>query len=725
MRASLALDYKLGCFYSSQAPQAVAARRARQTFDFLDDENPPPPPPPLDLSSQLKIDVNNILQGLVQVIAPEELIPVVCFKEHTFPLFLGSFNFDESSDPIVLPVICISRLELGKIVFVGSVDFVSHQLMQRAETSAFVENMISWGSDFKSQTMRIVVLGISQSITSTLQNDFSSYGFEIEVLKEKPSKISANIMFLSSDYDCNGIGEMIMDFVKNGGTLFVFGVKNSTYPINGVLEESGLAFSVCTLKSTNEILEPSNFDELNDVMFCNVKKRYEDFLDKCNSKDDVDLAALDKCVSQLRYYVSEFGEQNAPLALELTNKSYQFLQKIGYDNGDTICPDVIHSVITVMLMELIPKIAPRDVTPAPKIDLFPGLTGNVTLGNIKLKMTIKPDIWNQTGIWIPAGKVAGITSDYPITLQIGAHSLCLLLKPGPWKRWPTIVTRVHIEPNKMTLVATPFGGIAYILTEKAATISLVFSNVTRHPHYVEGKSNVWDSTKNYDVPWGELLFKTVCLTLPTKKLKAIKNIKAFGAALDHLITNTLSFVGIRSTEIKRIVFDIDLPKNEPICGECIFMDIEYFDALLQYQDSSTEILQLLTYICLHSIPMAFYDSEIELIISTLAACHSMIINWPDDPPVALIPFTPSKLFDNLWDLYSEKGVDPFAKAMQFLLNNKDISNATEAWGFFIKKLETECKKKLGHLADRFGHSGQLAQAHSDKLNVYQLEDAEM
>ncbi|OHT04410.1 hypothetical protein TRFO_06290 [Tritrichomonas foetus] len=719
----------MGCVFSSpHQTQAVRRARPQTTFEFYDEENPPPPPPPLELGEQLLLDTTNILNGLSQIYAPEDLVPVICFTEYSHPLFITSFSFDDQSDPIYLPIICFSRFGQGRFVFLGSLDFLTHTILHHTETTAFIENMITWGTDYKTQTIRIMILGFSPTLVSTLQGDFSSYGYILDTPKEVPTKITASLVFIASNYECENIGTTLVDYVKNGGTCIVFAVKSDKYPINYCLEESGLAFAVCTLKSKGSVIPMSNMEKIHSCLFTEVTKRYTDLLDNCQSKDDIDLSELDSCVSTLRYYVNGMGSVNAEHALALANKSYEFLQKKKNDEDEElICPDVIHSIITKKIMELIPKIAPESLVPAPRVDRFPGNAGkNIKLSNVKIRLSVKADIWNQTGVYIPPGMVAGITCDSSITLQIGCHALCLLLKPGPWKRWPTIVTRIPIDANKTAKVASPYGGIVYILTEKSKTITIVLSNVARHPYFVEGKHQIWEQTKGNEIPWGELLFKNICLTLPTKYMKTIRDISAFGASLDKLVDDINQFIGQKSVDSKKVVFDIDLPKNDPaVIGDCIFMNMEALESILYIHEASTEINQLLTYVCLFSIHCAFFDTEVELTISTLAACHAIKNSWPDEPTLATVSGTPPKIFYDLWDLYNEKGFQPFANAIQLLLNNKNLSNAGEAWIFFIQKLGESCERNLKHLTDRFGQAGQLSLASSDKLHVYQLDEGEI
>ncbi|OHT11662.1 hypothetical protein TRFO_03881 [Tritrichomonas foetus] len=720
----------MGCVLSNPA-QTNAARRVRQPIEFYDEEKQAPPPPPLETIDQLRIDCTNILQGLSQIHAPDWINPVVCLNDKAYPLFLASYKFEDRADHIDLPIIAFSRIQNGRFIFIGNLDFVSHPVLQHTETSAFVENMITWGADYKIQTIRITLLGFPPQLISTLQSDFSSYGYIVDSPKEVPATIMSSLVFIASDFVCENLEPIITDYVQRGGTVVVFAVQpeegiQPDFFMNSQLEQSGLAFAKCSLKPANKIISSSDPTSLDKFTFESTLETYFNILHEAETVEDVDVNLLDQAISQMRFYIGAMGVLNYDDALNITNESLQFLKKIGFQVDEGICPDVVHSLVSVVISELVPKLEPSKIEPAPLIELFPGNTGeSVRLTKIKLRIGMKSDSWNSTGLWLPAGTLGSITTDYPVTLQVGSHSLCLLVKPGPWKRWPIVVTRFIIEPNVPTEIASPFGGIIYFISDRNRTIHAVFSNVARYPYYVAQKQTIWDATKDIEVPWGEIQMKTLCVTMPTEAMKRIANLEEYCKLIDKLVIDAFSFVGAKPPDSRRVVFDVDLPQSTPVNSDALVIHIDSVDGIINIQQANSDILLLLSHLTVSSLNNAFYDIEIENTISTLAGCYAIKKAWPDEPPLVAVPGSPSRLFYDLFDLCNEKGHSPFAMAIQAVISSNVITNAKDAWQYFVNKLGRLCNMELPHLIDRFRQTGKLASESPEKLNVYQLEDCDI
>ena len=721
----------MGCVMSN-VTKTSPNRRPRPQLEPKDDDKRPPPPAPLEFVDQLRMDRTSILQGLSQIHCPEWTTPVVCLSERSYPLFLNTFKFEDRRESIELPVIAFSRVENGRFIFIGNIEFVSHPILQHTETSAFIENMITWGADYKIQTIKITLLGIPQPLVSTLQTDFSSYGYVVDAPKDPPLSLNSAIVFIASNYVCGHLNEMIIDYVKRGGTVICFAVQPEEggsngleFPINRQLAEAGLAFTSCSLKSTNKIISSSVPAVLDKYTYKNIIDRYVGLLNEYENEEDVDINALDDVISQLRFYIEAFTDLNYEEAHLLETESFKFLQKIGIKNEDGICPSVVHGLVTVVITEIVPKLAPSDITQNPLLEEFPGVTGkNVTLSKVKLRIGMKSDSWNSTGLWIPAGTVGTITTDSPIILQVGSHNLCLLVKPGPWKRWPIVTTRFVVEPNTLTEFASPFGGIIYFLTERNRTIHAMLNNISRYPYYVFQKPSIWEATQNLNIPWGEIQLKTIIFTMPTEYIKQIENLEEFCKLYEKLISDTFSFCGLKPSDLRRIVFDVDLLQNTPVSTDILVLHTDSMEGIINIHQANSDILQLLTYLVLASINGIFHDYEIELTIATIAGCYAIKKSWPDEPPLIALSVSPSKLFCELFDLSVEKGHTPYAMAIQTLSSAQNIKTAREAWQFFVEKLSRFCNKDLPHLTDRFRQTGQLAAESPEKLNAYLLENIE-
>lgn len=724
----------MGCVLSNPA-QTSAACRVNQTIDFSDEEpQEPAPPPMLDLIDQLRIDCTNILQGLSQIMAPEQINPVVLLQGCSYPLFLSEFVFEECSESIVLPIIAFSRVFNGRFVFVGSINFVSHSLLVHTETSAFMENIITWSADYKSQSIRITVLGFPQSIISTLQSDFSSYGYVIEIPKQVPKSFNTTIIFISSQYSCDSLEDKIVDYVKRGGTVVCFADNLSEQPennnrINSQLAVSGLAFSKQELTISNHIIPSSEISRLDNYTFKQTLDNYFDVLHQSNKEEDVDVSKLDDAASILRYYIKEMTDLNFDDAYKIGKESIDFLDKIGYIGDDhLICSSIVHGLVTVVMSEIIPKLSPPQIGPAPLVDCFPGkIDSHAQVFNIKVRIGLKVDALNSTGLYILPGHLAKVITDQPVTLQIGSHSLCLLVKQGPWKRWPTVVSRFYVEPGEVVEFSSPFGGILYFISEKNWSVHATFYNVLRCPYYVTQKKEMEIEPKSFFVPWGEIQSKLIIFTMPSKSIHQIFHLEDFCQTYDKLATDVYSFIGAKQQNLKRVIFDVDLPftNTTPVDIEgSIVMHIDNLDGILVLDHPNSDILLLLTHLAYSYILSTFQDRDIEMMLSTLAACYAVKKSWPDDPPLMTLPDSPTKLFCSLFDLCEDEGHEPFSLAIQSVAMKKDIRNSREAWLFFIAKLSKICKRELHEFMDKFNQTGKLLSQSSEELFMYRIDDCE-
>ena len=725
----------MGCVLSSN-PQTQPQRRHRQinSFPFYD-ETPPPvsaESQQIQPNQQIQCDLATIIQGLGKVFAPDNVTPVVCLSESSIPVFLSHFAFDEQAEAIELPIVALSRKNAGKFLYLGSVDFLSHSTFRHTETAAFIENIITWGADFRAQSVRIMLLGFPNSIASTLQSDLSSYGYIVDIPKETPKTISASLVFIASNYDCDEqIIEPLMNYISTGGTVAIFAQKDTEYPINRIFEESGLAFAACSLKQVVNNIDVLAYNELSEFTLESISHRYTDILEAASSLDDVDLSVLDDAVSKLRYYISEMGTQNYDDAEYLISKSLDFLSKTNYETDGAICPHVVHSVVAVIITEAIPRLNPERVTPAPFISYFPGESGKkIELGTIKLRITVKADRWNSTNIWMPAGVLSEITVDKSCIVQIGSHINCLLDKPGPWHRWPNITNRFSLIQNNPTRLATPYGGILYLLSDTTVSVNVSFSHVLRYPLFMFNQTReVYEKTRNNDVPWGEIMTSYSILTLPSKKILEIeensnRTLEEYCSLLDNFIENIYHFIGSKVTEPRRVVFDVDVPIEEPTMSDTIILNWDIVDSVIHMNKVDSELLTFFSGFALSILQHEFFDHEVEIIISNLAVCHAINTIWPTftDDSISILGYNAPKIFFDLWDIYTEKGPAPFMSSLQALILYKEKASSQEAWNFFIQKMSVACETKLRHLMDRFGQGGLLSTTSSLKLQSYQLDE---
>lgn len=723
----------MGCMGSAALSAANPSRRVRPQIQYFDDDEPPPPPPKLELDMQLEEDVRNILQGLSQIKTPDKINPVVCLEANAIPLYLCAFTYqDDDETSIELPIISISRVENSRFVFFGSINFLTPAIINHTETSAFLENTISWGSDYKVSTVKILLVSFPQSMVSTINTAFTSFGYLVETAPEFPENTSADIIFVPSDIKLEGLEEKIERIIAKGQCIFCFSSSTSgksgatmSFPINKIMRATGLAFATCSLTPVSQTVLTQSREHLKEETFIKISEKYLTFLQNYQDNGNSPIEDLDDLVSQLRYYVAELNFNQGTLAHQLASDSLVFLENTNYKTDEGICPEILHNIIAVILTELIPKIPPDLVTPIDYSEVFPGATPpDVKLLQVQSKKTIHMDTWSSTGLWLPAGVVGTVKCDANITIQIGSHSLCLLLKSPPWKRWPLVMTRFSIDSNESTEVASPFGGIVYILTETNRAVNIILGNFCRYPIYNKMNKADWEKTKDLDIPWCEIHSKYMIMTLPTSVIHTIEDKEEFCNDLDALITHVHDFIGQKITKSKRLIFDIDLPSDEPVIDECIVYNIDMLSGIINQKNPTPEYYKLVTYIALYMIKNTFYDHDLDLAISSVAALYALHSRWPDENIMCCCTGI-STIVRQLWDIYNSNGIDPFAQSINSLMKNNEVENSHDAWMLFISSMGKIIGKPCHLISDGFGQSAQLAPVSSDRLHMYQLDSNEI
>lgn len=706
----------MGCIASSAAPSKyMAQRQQRQQMDFYDEENPPPPPPPLPLEEIIKIDVMKILQGLNQIRAPQDMTPVVCLNEYAFPLYLGSFVFDEENNGHVdMPVVAFSHNVRVKFVYFGSIGFLQHSMIQNTETAAFLENTITWASDYKVSTIRVYLYNLPKNVTNTLIADIQSYGYNVDSGPDLP-KAPYDVVFCSTaNQDVAGIAKL----AKAGMAIFYF-YAPPYQPSSKLLTFSGLGFPQCSLKSSSIFMRNSSEAVLRQYLISNVIDEYFRVLDS----PEIEVSDLDNIVSKLRYYISEMNHDNAELINKLQQKSMEYLAKTNFRNGDVMCEDTRQCMVCIILSELINKIPPDDVVAAPDLDLFPGITDEKTCTK-RLSIDTKMGIWHSTGLWLQAGQKAVIETSNHVTVQIGAQTLCLLLKEFPWKRWPSVITTYYISPNMPTTISSQFGGPVFILSEKNHSVSVSIEGCSIYPYFLYEKPNVWENTKSSTIPWGEIETKYVNINLPARMIHNEQKIGQLCKRIDQFMQYIREFQAIQVINFKsRLVFDVEVPKGEPIVEDVVFMSIEDVST---YLTNATEDKLLFTILLLAQSQIIdfFMSSVIERSVASCAVRYALSKIAPNQKVPEFLDTKAPYLFKPLWSVCSKHGVNPFSAALrrQATLTFEDDN---EAWKSFVQTLGQSAGSDFTKVLDLGAKPGMLLEQSSECLAQYQLDQSSL
>ena len=730
----------MGCTSSASAQQMRVRNMHRsvsnpELYRQTSDEILNTAPLILTPREKLKKELNALLDGISSIPIPSNITPVVTLSEDAFPLFLMDFDFDGIDHvSINLPFAAFTNTEKGKYIVFGSADFLQHKMIMKTETSAFVENLGIWGTDFKIKSIKVLIYGFSSGFSSSLASDLESFGYNVDHnLSEFPEKLSYDFIYIPSSLNDPAILAKLEEYAKRGCLcVFVLDKANETphiYGINALINKVGIGIPTCSVTPSGSTAITHKYDDLEARSFPYLCTKFLGLL----SSPNPNIESIDELVATLRFYVSCLSVSQGELTASLANECWDFLIKNGYDNDNIYCADITLSVIAVLLIDIIQHIPPHFIKTAPPAEYFPGLCGDVTFENRKIKMKISHKTMLSTDLYLPPGVVGRIHSSSPIIVQIGSHDAILLNRTGSWKRWPAISTTIEVGDQPIE-IASPFGGIVYIGAAENKNTSIHFHNFCKFPRY-SVRDDSWFDTMDIPVPWGEIQLKAITMTLPTNMMLVFKDkMKDNFEMIEQLLTIAHNFIGLREGACRRVVFDIDLENNQPVVGELVLYSIDELPNAIDAFHYSPSFLKLLSLIIMAAIPEGTLDDDATMALATVSVCAAIKELYPFELPenLNLNESGNPELFFEMWQVAQDKPRQ-FSEATIRFLSQKLSPDVpmVERWNMFMDMLQQGGTNSLGpfalknapsliRLSDRFKMTSFLSASSSDLLQEYQV-----
>jgi hypothetical protein len=331
--------------------------------------------------------------------------------------------------------------------------------------------------------------------------------------------------------------------------------------------------------------------------------------------------------------------------------------------------------------------------------VFPGVTGAVSLLEWPVKLSLKPDMWVSTGLWLPAGVAGQIALAKPldnVSIQVGSHCESLLVQPGPWKRWPSVTTEFELSKTNVDL-GSIFGGIVYAVLspqvpEEAPAsldVKMTFRNLCQYPRFLHSDPAVWKATKDIDVPWGEIDFGDIIFTLPAASMRRIRDFDRLKKKYDEMLSQLTGFMSHKIEQPYRIVFDIELPEDGPrfsYPSVLLLDDIE--GVLIDLETPNMNLFKALSLIAIVSIREDCFDVQIETALASAAAAIVFKGIFPKFDPFHFDGLTLPPLFAELWKIHNsfDKSLIP---ALVGVFQDPDYPIAEgpeDLWVAFVREL---------------------------------------
>ncbi|OHT02909.1 hypothetical protein TRFO_06975 [Tritrichomonas foetus] len=693
----------MGCGFSNQRPKISAQIATKQIPS--DNEDP--------ISSQRSTEeafYDQIMKDVETISKPDDINPIVCLDINSFPLVVARLYLNEETPTnISLPIISASTYGDGRVVCFGSIEYMSKSSLNVKDTKHMVYNCLKWAVNRARTTKPALLLNIPEPYQTEFRKYLEKHSINTEMSEDISNFNDYRLIITTSSCPAS---ELFEEFVNDGGALVCFfntasdsnnGDDEMSFSMNKVLSNFGLGFTLCTLNvgefNTNRIKASSNFSDIKDICFRSAVDDYQNEI----SKSSVSETILDDLVTTLRFYlailsVDSGNSESSELIQRTVNSTWEYLKDSGYNSPDGLCPKISHSICIILLSQLTYKLPPAEIKPVPEVEIFPGKVGNIKCGTFKKRFKISSFEWVSTGLFLPYGIIATVRPSQlfdHVHLQIGAHHESLLSKQGPWKRWPNIIMSYPLSFPELR-IASPYGGLVFIvidnlksenqLNEEEIELEIEFENFVECPRLDFNDSSIFDSTKNIEVPWAELDLQSIIFTIPSSYLHKITNQKELCDRFSKLVNKIIDFTS--SSENRRpfrVVFDIELPEDQPVCGYPLVFLIDDIDSILFCDEPTPELLTLLTLLTIVSIRENCLDSITESAVSQIAASLAIREVWNKYCPLNVI--TNDTLFSSFWTIESF-APNVLKKTLEMFQNpNFSVQDTPEEkWGVFVREM---------------------------------------
>lgn len=198
-------------------------------------------------------------------------------------------------------------------------------------------------------------------------------------------------------------------------------------------------------------------------------------------------------------------------------------------------------------LEDLKRAAPEEVRAHPSASEFPGeVAPDAARQPVELTADGNAIGWQGTGLYAPAGEVLTIRAldggdAAGFDVRIGCHT-DRLWRLASWKRAPEISREWSLEagPAEETRVASPFGGLVYIIADKQAkgrAVRLEVRGAVRAPRFIRGQTTIteWRETISaYPAPWAELEGRKIIVSVPSSAVRSLDDPEALMTLWDRI-----------------------------------------------------------------------------------------------------------------------------------------------------------------------------------------------
>ncbi|MBL8858328.1 MAG: hypothetical protein JNL28_07495 [Planctomycetes bacterium] len=478
---------------------------------------------------------------------------VAVFGENAFPVVVGKI-----SDDVRAPVVAAAEFGKGRIVAFAHSGYFAKDTLRQEDGARFMENCVRWAARKPKGKVSIRVSDGNAEFIEFL----NAAGFDARATSglRNLSTSDTDVLFQFKN-DSGDDAAAVESFVAKGGGLFVAqtpwgwmqlnpGKSLATdHPGNALLVKAGLAWVDGTLDAT----AAGAFTVGPTPEFVHASHALDALLAAKNT------ARWKKAdAAQARWSIlaplSVLAADDKVLRPRLAKLTARADSVIPSANAPLKDKDLVARIAFAVDMEERLAAAPADVRAHPAAAEFPG---SVSAQAPRVTRTIEIDTripnWHSTGLYAAPGEIVEVelpsnSKAKNLTVQIGAHTDDLTDKDA-WSRCPRVVVKTPITQAK-TQLASPFGGLVYVLVPKKAaheTVKLLIANVVEAPRFIAGETDVaqWKSKlRALPGPWAEIETKKVIITVPAEFVRNLDNPDELCVFWDRVMDAIADLAGI-------------------------------------------------------------------------------------------------------------------------------------------------------------------------------------
>ena len=557
----------------------------------------------VDPQQTLQYDLCLLLKSVDSIPRSNSGKTISVFGQFAVPVVTSVLKFEEDPDlKIKFAKIAISRHELGRIIVFRHISTITSCVPGNNKHTLFLQKTLRWIGGPHPSTRMLCLYKIDAQYRRQLKTNLEGLGFGIDIQDNIENVLAYTIIFVQSNCESD---PRFIDFLNAGGGLFVVGVDDSNLKINPTLQQVGISFLPRYIEyEDSEVMEDVNpkesFESLEKAKIEEHITQYRKLIQNGFEFDKKFKFLSDIIMEEVMSSALYSNKNICDLADLLLPALLNVLQNDGWVYGSTqLCESLIR-MCTILFPQIpLPFWGAYDFS-----SRFIGSSQNAECDGVNVNCTFSSPVgWYDTGVWLQPGFVSTISFDKRLpdcNIIIGMHTFdCTHNKP-PWKRFPFVISKMHITDRTMN-VATPYGGMVFFEPcesefangTKPSSFRVNFSDACHFPEASINSPDLWKNTYTDELPWGEMITKFAYFIAQTEIINNIDDQMEQMKFLDKCINAVISFSNFNFVTKFRFVFDVEFPQTLMLTYP-ITLDSSLCTKILMTRQPSEQIFAFLT-----------------------------------------------------------------------------------------------------------------------------------